>query len=136
MENLKLDFNRQNQPETLPLDPASMKMIAFAVSPKYEFGGDGAERKQATTKDGLPKWQIRAVLLPDDGGEGKVMTVNYVSADRPQASGRITFDSMRVRFWCMPERNAAGISIFGTGLRSLDSAQTAPVDDEGGEVEL
>lgn len=113
-----------------------MKMIAFAVSPKYEFGGDGAERKQATTKDGVPKWQIRAVLLPDDGGEGKVMTVNYVSADRPQASGPITFDSMRVRFWCLPERNSVGISIFGSGLRSLDSAQAAPVDDEGGEVEL
>lgn len=136
MEKGTIVFNRQQQPETLPLDPASMKMIAFAVSPKYEFGGDGAERKQAVTKDGLPKWQIRAVLLPDDGGEGKVMTVNYVSADRPQASGRITFDSMRVRVWCMPERNAAGISIFGTGLRPLDSAQAAPVDDEGGEVEL
>ena len=26
-------FNRQQQPEALPLDPASMKMIAFAVSP-------------------------------------------------------------------------------------------------------
>lgn len=136
MEKEAFSFNRQQQPETLPLDPASMKMIAFAVSPKYEFGGDGAERKQATTKDGLPKWQIRAVLLPDDGGEGDVMTINYVSADRPQASGRITFDSMRVRFWCMPERNSVGISIFGTGLRSLESAQAASVDDEVGEVEL
>lgn len=136
MDKETFSFNRQQQPETLPLDPASMKMIAFAVSPKYEFGGDGVERKQATTKDGVPKWQIRAVLLPDDGGDGKVMTVNYVSADRPQASGPITFDSMRVRLWCMPERNAVGISIFGSGLRSLDSAQAAPVDDEGGEVEL
>ena len=136
MDKETFSFNRQQQPETLPLDPASMKMIAFAVSPKYEFGGDGVERKQATPKDGVPKWQIRAVLLPDDGGEGKVMTVNYVSADRPQASGPITFDSMRVRLWCMPERNAVGISIFGSGLRSLDSAQAAPVDDEGGEVEL
>lgn len=133
MEKQTLSFNRQQQPETLPLDPARMKMIAFSVSPKYEFGGDGAERKQATTKDGLPKWQIRAVLLPDDGGEGNVMTINYVSADRPQASGRITFDSMRVRVWCMPERNAAGISIFGTGLRSLGSSPA--VADEG-EVEL
>lgn len=133
MEKQTLSFNRQQQPETLPLDPARMKMIAFSVSPKYEFGGDGAERKQATTKDGLPKWQIRAVLLPDDGGEGNVMTINYVSADRPQASGRITFDSMRVRFWCMPERNSVGISIFGTGLRSLGSSPA--VADEG-EVEL
>lgn len=133
MEKEAFSFNRQQQPETLPLDPASMKMIAFAVSPKYEFGGDGAARTQATTKDGVPKWQIRAVLLPDDGGEGNVMTINYVSADRPQASGRITFDSMRVRVWCMPERNAAGISIFGTGLRSLGSSPA--VADEG-EVEL
>lgn len=133
MEKEAFSFNRQQQPETLPLDPASMKMIAFAVSPKYEFGGDGAERKQATTKDGVPKWLIRAVLLPDDGGEGKVMTVNYVSADRPQASGPITFGSMRVRVWFMPERNSVGISIFGTGLRSLGSSPAAA--DEG-EVEL
>lgn len=136
MEKESISFNRQHQPETLPLDPASMKMIAFAVSPKYEFVGDGAERKQATTKDGVPKWLIRAVLLPEDGGEGDTMTINYASAEKPQASGRITFDSMRVRVWCMPERNSVGISIFGTGLRSLESAQAAPVDDEGGEVEL
>ena len=133
MEKGTIVFNRQQQPETLPLDPTRMKMIAFAVSPKYEFGGDGAERKQAVTKDGLPKWQIRAVLLPDDGGEGNVMTINYVSADRPQASGRITFDSMRVRVWCMPERNSVGISIFGTGLRPLGSSQAA---DDDGAVEL
>lgn len=133
MEKEAFSFNRQQQPETLPLDPASMKMIAFAVSPKYEFGGDGAERKQATTKDGLPKWQIRAVLLPDDGGEGNVMTINYVSAEKPQASGRITFDSMHVRVWCMPERNAAGISIFGTGLRSLGSSP-AVADEEAVEL--
>ena len=133
MEKEAFSFNRQQQPETLPLDPASMKMIAFAVSPKYEFGGDGAERKQATTKDGLPKWQIRAVLLPDDGGEGNVMTINYVSAEKPQASGRITFDSMHVGVWCMPERNAAGISIFGTGLRSLGSSP-AVADEEAVEL--
>lgn len=134
MEKEAFFFNRQQQPETLPLDPARMKMIAFSVSPKYEFGGDGAERKQATTQDGVPKWLIRAVLLPDDGGEGNVMTINYVSADRPQASGRITFDSMRVRVWYMPERNAAGISIFGTGLRSLGSSPA--VADDDGAVEL
>lgn len=133
MEKQTFSFNRQQQPETLPLDPASMKMIAFAVSPKYEFGGDGAERKQATTKDGLPKWQIRAVLLPDDGGEGNVMTINYVSAEKPQASGRITFDSMHVRVWCMPERNSVGISIFGTGLRSLGSSP-AVADEEAVEL--
>lgn len=133
MEKGTIVFNRQQQPETLPLDPTRMKMIAFAVSPKYEFGGDGAERKQAVTKDGLPKWQIRAVLLPDDGGEGDTMTINYASAEKPQASGRITFDSMRVRFWCMPERNSVGISIFGTGLRPLGSSQAA---DDDGAVEL
>lgn len=133
MEKGTIVFNRQQQPETLPLNPTRMKMIAFAVSPKYEFGGDGAERKQATTKDGLPKWQIRAVLLPDDGGEGDTMTINYASAEKPQASGRITFDSMRVRFWCMPERNSVGISIFGTGLRPLGSSQAA---DDDGAVEL
>lgn len=133
MEKGTIVFNRQQQPSTLPLDPARMKMIAFAVSPKYEFGGDGAERKQAVTKDGLPKWQIRAVLLPDDGGEGDTMTINYASAEKPQASGRITFDSMRVRFWCMPERNSVGISIFGTGLRPLGSSQAA---DDDGAVEL
>ena len=133
MEKGTIVFNRQQQPSTLPLDPARMKMIAFAVSPKYEFGGDGAERKQAVTKDGLPKWQIRAVLLPDDGGEGDTMTINYASAEKPQASGRITFDSMRVRFWCMPERNSVGISIFGTSLRPLGSSQAA---DDDGAVEL
>ena len=133
MEKGTIVFNRQQQPETLPLDPTRMKMIAFAVSPKYEFGGDGAERKQATTKDGLPKWQIRAVLLPDDGGEGDTMTINYASAEKPQASGRITYDSMHVRVWCMPERNSVGISIFGTGLRPLGSSQAA---DDDGAVEL
>ena len=133
MDKETFSFNRQQQPETLPLDPASMKMIAFAVSPKYEFGGDGAERKQATSKDGVPKWLIRAVLLPEDGGEGDTMTINYASAEKPQASGPITFGSMRVRVWFMPERNAAGISIFGTELRPLGSSPA--VADEG-EVEL
>ena len=88
---------------------------------------------QATSKDGVPRWTIKAILTPQGRASGAPAEITYYSEERPEVMGAATFASLDVSVWHMPERDMAGIALRGSGLRSLGSSPA--VADEG-EVEL
>lgn len=129
-------FNTLSQPTKYPVDLGRIGVNVYDVAPKWVYQDGRRTDVQATSKDGVPRWTIKAILTPQGRASGAPAEITYYSEERPEVMGAATFDSLDVSIWHMPERDMAGIALRGTGLRPLDSAQAAPVDDEGGEVEL
>lgn len=132
----KFKFNSVNQPTKYPVDLGRLGINVYDVAPKWVYQDGRRTDVQATSKDGVPRWTIKAILTPQGRASGAPAEITYYSEERPEVMGAATFDSLDVSVWHMPEQNMAGIALRGTGLRPLDSAQAAPVDDEVGEVEL
>ena len=132
----KFKFNSVNQPTKYPVDLGRLGINVYDVAPKWVYQDGRRTDVQATSKDGVPRWTIKAILTPQGRASGAPAEITYYSEERPEVMGAATFASLDVSVWHMPERDMAGIALRGSGLRPLDSAQAAPVDDEGGEVEL
>lgn len=129
-------FNTLSQPTKYPVDLGRLGVNVYDVAPKWVYQDGRRTDVQATSKDGVPRWTIKAILTLKGRASGAPAEITYYSKERPEVMGAATFDSLDVSVWQMPERDMAGIALRGSGLRPLDSAQAAPVDDEGGEVEL
>ena len=129
-------FNTLSQPTKYPVDLVRLGINVYDVAPKWVYQDGRRTDVQATSKDGVPRWTIKAILTLKGRASGAPAEITYYSKERPEVMGAATFDSLDVSIWQMPERDMAGIALRGSGLRPLDSAQAAPVDDEGGEVEL
>lgn len=129
-------FNTLSQPTKYPVDLGRIGVNVYDVAPKWVYQDGRRTDVQATSKDGVPRWTIKAILTLKGRASGAPAEITYYSKERPEVMGAATFDSLDVSVWQMPERDMAGIALRGSGLRPLDSAQAAPVDDEGGEVEL
>lgn len=132
----KFKFNSVNQPTKYPVDLGRLGINVYDVAPKWVYQDGRRTDVQATSKDGVPRWTIKAILTLKGRASGAPAEITYYSEERPEVMGAATFDSLDVSVWHMSERDMAGIALRGSGLRPLDSAQAAPVDDEGGEVEL
>lgn len=126
-------FNTLNQPTRYPVDLDRLGINVYDVAPKWVYQDGRRTDVQATSKDGVPRWTIKAILTPQGRASGAPAEITYYSEERPEVMGAATFDSLDVSVWHMPERDMAGIALRGSGLRSLGSSPA--VADEG-EVEL
>ena len=126
-------FNTLNQPTRYPVDLDRLGINVYDVAPKWVYQDGRRTDVQATSKDGVPRWTIKAILTPQGRASGAPAEMTYDSEERPEVMGAATFDSLDVSVWHMPERDMAGIALRGSGLRSLGSSPA--VADEG-EVEL
>lgn len=129
----KFKFNSVNQPTKYPVDLGRLGINVYDVAPKWVYQDGRRTDVQATSKDGVPRWTIKAILTPQGRASGAPAEITYYSEERPEVMGAATFDSLDVVIWHMPERDMAGIALRGSGLRSLGSSPA--VADEG-EVEL
>lgn len=126
-------FNTLSQPTKYPVDLGRLGINVYDVAPKWVYQDGRRTDVQATSKDGVPRWTIKAILTPQDRASGAPAEITYYSKERPEVMGAATFDSLDVSVWHMPERDMAGIALRGSGLRPLGSSPAAA--DEG-EVEL
>ncbi|MDK7091765.1 hypothetical protein [Bifidobacterium breve] len=126
-------FNTLNQPTRYPVDLDRLGINVYDVAPKWVYQDGRRTDVQATSKDGVPRWTIKAILTPQGRASGAPAEITYYSEERPEVMGAATFASLDVSVWHMPERDMAGIALRGSGLRSLGSSPA--VADEG-EVEL
>lgn len=126
-------FNMLNQPTRYPVDLDRLGINVYDVAPKWVYQDGRRTDVQATSKDGVPRWTIKAILTPQGRASGAPAEITYYSEERPEVMGAATFASLDVSVWHMPERDMAGIALRGSGLRSLGSSPA--VADEG-EVEL
>lgn len=126
-------FNTLNQPTRYPVDLDRLGINVYDVAPKWVYQDGRRTDVQATSKDGVPRWTIKAILTPQGRASGAPAEITYYSEERPEVMGAATFASLDVSVWHMPERAMAGIALRGSGLRSLGSSPA--VADEG-EVEL
>ena len=127
-------FNTLNQPTRYPVDLDRLGINVYDVAPKWVYQDGRRTDVQATSKDGVPRWTIKAILTPPPGrASGAPAEITYYSEERPEVMGAATFDSLDVSVWHMPERDMAGIALRGSGLRSLGSSRVAADD---GAVEL
>lgn len=126
-------FNTLNQPTKYPVDLGRLGINVYDVAPKWVYQDGRRTDVQATSKDGVPRWTIKAILTPQGRASGAPAEITYYSEERPEVMGAATFDSLDVSVWHLPERDMAGIALRGSGLRSLGSSPA--VADEG-EVEL
>ena len=129
----KFKFNSVNQPTKYPVDLGRLGINVYDVAPKWVYQDGRRTDVQATSKDGVPRWTIKAILTPQGRASGAPAEITYYSEERPEVMGAATFVSLDVVIWHMPERDMAGIALRGSGLRSLGSSPA--VADEG-EVEL
>lgn len=128
-------FNTLSQPTKYPVDLGRIGVNVYDVAPKWVYQDGRRTDVQATSKDGVPRWTIKAILTPPPQGRasGAPAEITYYSEERPEVMGAATFDSLDVSVWHMPERDMAGIALRGSGLRSLGSSRVAADD---GAVEL
>lgn len=126
-------FNTLNQPTKYPVDLGRLGINVYDVAPKWVYQDGRRTDVQATSKDGVPRWTIKAILTPQGRASGAPAEITYYSEERPEVMGAATFDSLDVSVWHMPERDMAGIALRGSGMRPLGSSPAAA--DEG-EVEL
>lgn len=126
-------FNSVNQPTKYPVDLDRLGISVYDVAPKWVYQDGRRTDVQATSKDGVPRWTIKAILTPQGRASGAPAEITYYSEERPEVMGAATFDSLDVSVWHLPERDMAGIALRGTGLRSLGSLRVA---DDDGAVEL
>ena len=126
-------FNTLNQPTRYPVDLDRLGINVYDVAPKWVYQDGRRTDVQATSKDGVPRWTIKAILTPQGRASGAPAEITYYSEERPEVMGAANFASLDVSVWHMPERDMAGIALRGSGLRSLGSSPA--VADEG-EVEL
>ena len=126
-------FNSVNQPTKYPVDLDRLGISVYDVAPKWVYQDGRRTDVQATSKDGVPRWTIKAILTPQGRASGAPAEITYYSEERPEVMGAATFDSLDVSVWHLPERDMAGIALRGTGLRSLGSSRVAADD---GAVEL
>lgn len=126
-------FNTLNQPTKYPVDLGRIGVNVYDVAPKWVYQDGRRTDVQATSKDGVPRWTIKAILTLKGRASGAPAEITYFAQERPEVMGAATFDSLDVSIWHMPERDMAGIALRGSGLRSLGSSQVA---DDDGAVEL
>lgn len=126
-------FNTLNQPTKYPVDLGRLGISVYDVAPKWVYQDGRRTDVQATSKDGVPRWTIKAILTLKGRASGAPAEITYFAQERPEVMGAATFDSLDVSVWHMPERDMAGIALRGSGLRPLGSSPA--VADEG-EVEL
>lgn len=129
----KFKFNSVNQPTKYPVDLGRLGINVYDVAPKWVYQDGRRTDVQATSKDGVPRWTIKAILTLKGRASGAPAEITYFAQERPEVMGAATFDSLDVSIWHMPERDMAGIALRGSGLRPLGSSPA--VADEG-EVEL
>lgn len=130
----KFKFNSVNQPTKYPVDLGRLGISVYDVAPKWVYEDGQRTDVQATSKDGVPRWTIKAILTLKGRASGAPAEITYFAQERPEVMGAATFDSLDVSIWHMPERDMAGIALRGSGLRSLGSSPA--VADDDGAVEL
>lgn len=60
----KFKFNSVNQPTKYPVDLGRLGINVYDVAPKWVYQDGRRTDVQATSKDGVPRWTIKAILTP------------------------------------------------------------------------
>lgn len=74
---------------TVPVDPASLRLIALAVEPKTDF----ETKSQKTTPTGIPVWTVSAYSL----AEADSLRVSIAAATAPEVSPGQPIDFVELR---------------------------------------
>lgn len=113
--------------QTIPVDQSGLDTVFLAVVPKNDLEGE-----QTKTRDGLPKWEIQALVTSEEQRRPEILLVT-IAQDRAPDLAPMTpcqFENLVARAWSQGDRS--GVAFSATQVRPSGKPNKPPVPSSNG----